>query len=158
MLPWVKKVHPLLSSHIKIHPHIGLELFLLVNCAWSVHISLLIQMRWLLEEVLLWTHFSQKQRFDVKMSLMMDLFLTNMQPFASQDVNWWTGGVWITCGLLLCFNQLFELSFWRHPFTAEDPLVSKSFNAKFIQIGPNEKKLTHRLTHKLAHRSWMAWG
>ncbi len=21
--------------------------------------------------------------------------------------------------------QLFELSFWRHPFTAEDPLVSK---------------------------------
>ncbi len=33
--------------------------------------------------------------------------------------------VWITCGLLWCFYQLFGLSFWRHPFTAEDPLVSK---------------------------------
>ncbi len=28
--------------------------------------------------------------------------------------------VWITCVLLRCFYQL---SFWRHPFTAEDPLV-----------------------------------
>ncbi len=25
-------------------------------------------------------------------------------------------------------------SYWRHPFTAEDPLVSKWCNAKFIQI------------------------
>ncbi len=31
-----------------------------------------------------------------------------------------------SCGLLWCFYQLFELSFWRHPFTAEDPLVSFS--------------------------------
>ncbi len=42
------------------------------------------------------------------------------------------------CGLLgdYCdvFNQLFGLSFWRHPFTAEDPLVSKWYNAKFLQI------------------------
>ncbi len=28
-------------------------------------------------------------------------FLTNMQLFTSQDVNWWTGVVWITCGLLM---------------------------------------------------------
>ncbi len=34
-------------------------------------------------------------------------------------------------GLLWCFYQLFGLSFWRHPFTAEDPLVSKSCNARF---------------------------
>ncbi len=33
----------------------------------------------------------------------------------------WT--VWT--GLLWCFYQLFRISFWRHPFTAEDPLVSK---------------------------------
>ncbi len=32
------------------------------------------------------------------------------------------------------FYQLFGLSFWRHPFTADDPLVSKWWNAKFIQI------------------------
>ncbi len=36
------------------------------------------------------------------------------------------------CGLLWCFYQLFGLSFWRHPFTAEDPLLSKWCNATFI--------------------------
>ncbi len=41
---------------------------------------------------------------------------------------------WISSGLLWCFYQLFELSFWWHPFTAEDPLVNKKCNAKFIQI------------------------
>ncbi len=49
----------------------------------------------LLEEALLWI-------LDV---LMMDLF----QLLSSRDVNWWTGGVWITCVLLWCFNQLFGL-------------------------------------------------
>ncbi len=34
----------------------------------------------------------------------------------------------------LCFYQLFGRSFWRHPFTAEDPLVSKWCNAKILQI------------------------
>ncbi len=42
--------------------------------------------------------------------------------------------VWITCGLLWCFYQLFGLSFWRHPFTAGDPLVCNWCNAKFIKI------------------------
>ncbi len=37
----------------------------------------------------------------------------------SQDINW-TGVVWITWGLLWCFYQQFGLSFWWHPFTAED--------------------------------------
>ncbi len=63
----------------------------------------------------------------------MDLF-TNTQLLASQDINWWTGVVWITCGLLWCFYQLFGLSFWRHPFTAEDPLVSEWWNATFLQL------------------------
>ncbi len=45
------------------------------------------------------------------------------------------------CGLLWCFYQLFGLSFWRHPFTAEDPLVSKWFNARFLQICFNEGNL-----------------
>ncbi len=54
----------------------------------------------------LWTpYFSQKQCID----LIMDLFLTNTQLFTSQDVNWWTGVVWITCGLLWCFYQLVGL-------------------------------------------------
>ncbi len=49
------------------------------------------------------------------------------------QVNRWTGVMWITCGLLWCFYQLFVLSFWRHPFTADDPLVSKWCNAIFFE-------------------------
>ncbi len=49
-----------------------------------------------------------------------------MQRLASQDINWWTGLLW--------FFQLFGLSFWRHPFTAEHPLMSKWCNATFVQI------------------------
>ncbi len=59
---------------------------------------------------------------------MIDLFLTNTQLLVSKDVNWWTGVVWITC------RYLFGLSFWRHPFTAEDPLVRKWWNATVLQI------------------------
>ncbi len=40
------------------------------------------------------------------------------------------GVVWI----IVMFYLLFGFSFWRHPFTAEDPLVSKWCNAKFLQI------------------------
>ncbi len=47
------------------------------------------------------------------------------------------------CGLLWCFYQLFGLSLWGYPFTAEDPLVSE-----FLQ--PDEE--TNSST------SWMAWG
>ncbi len=43
----------------------------------------------------------------------------------------WCG---LLVGLLGCFYQLFGLSFWRHPFTAEHPLVSKWCNATFLQI------------------------
>ncbi len=42
--------------------------------------------------------------------------------------------VWIT----VMFYQLFEILFWRHPFTAEDPLVSRWGNAKFLQMGSKE--------------------
>ncbi len=63
---------------------------------------------------------------------MIDLFFTNWK-FVSQEVNWWTGVVWIICGLR-CFYQLFGLSFWRHPFTKEHPLVSRWCNATFLQI------------------------
>ncbi len=52
---------------------------------------------------------------------MMDLFLKNMQISTSQDFNWWTGVVWI----IVMFLSAVLLSFWRHPFTAEDPLMGK---------------------------------
>ncbi len=35
--------------------------------------------------------------------------------------------------------QLFGFSFWRHPFTAEDPLVSKWSSAEFLQICSHEE-------------------
>ncbi len=38
------------------------------------------------------------------------------------------------CVLLWCFYQLFGLSFWRHPFTAEHTLVSKWCNNTFLEI------------------------
>ncbi len=41
---------------------------------------------------------------------------------------------WCACESLWCFYQLFALAFWWPPFTAEDPLVSKGCNAKFLQI------------------------
>ncbi len=39
-------------------------------------------------------------------------------------------------GSLWRFYQVFELSFWRHPFTAEDPLMSM-----WILICSDEEKL-----------------
>ncbi len=93
-----------------------------------------------LEEAHLWTedsHFSQKHQFELKNVLMIDLFLTNTHLFTSQDGNWWTRVMWITCGLLWCFYQL---SFWRHPFNAEDPL------AQLLQIcSDEENKLSYIL-------------
>ncbi len=43
------------------------------------------------------------------------------------------------CGLLWCFISCLDSFFWRHPFTAEDPLVSKWCNATFLQICYDEK-------------------
>ncbi len=34
---------------------------------------------------------------------------------------------------------MFGLSFWRHPFTAEDPLVIQWCNVKILQICSHEK-------------------
>ncbi len=49
-----------------------------------------------------------------------------------------------------CFYQWFKLLFWRHPFTAEDPLVRKRCNAKSFKICSNKE--TNSFT------SWKAWG
>ncbi len=81
-----------------------------------MHISLLIP-NFSLEKALFWIEdypttvfFFYKQSFSLYKALIVGL-------------EW--------CGLLWCFYQLFGLSFWRHPFTAEDPWwafkVQKSF-------------------------------
>ncbi len=71
---------------------------------------------------------------------MTDLFLTNMTFFLFHKMlidglEWWVLHV------DYC-DQLFGLSFWRHPFTAEDPLVSKWYNANFSK-SVLMKKQTH---------------
>ncbi len=83
-------------------------------CAWSVHISLLMQTRWTED-----SYFSQKQRFDV-WNILMDSFPTNTQLFTSL-MDW-------SC---VDYFSVLGLSFWRHPFTAEHPLMNKWRKATF---------------------------
>ncbi len=64
------------------------------------------------EEELLWITVARRKGLKLKS---LDTFVSYKHAcFLSQDVNWWTGVVWIT----VMFYQLFGLSFWRHPFTA----------------------------------------
>ncbi len=99
-----------------------------------MQISLLIQTRWLFHwrkpYLRLW-----RGRLNVWSSKCLnDRFVSYKHKlFASQDIHLWTGVVWINCELLW-FYQLFGLSFWRRPFTAEDPLVKRWWNATFLQI------------------------
>ncbi len=65
--------------------------------------------------------------------LKTDRLVSYEQLYTSQLVNWCTRVVCITCELLWCFNQLFGLSFWRQPFTVEDTLPGKWWNATFLQ-------------------------
>ncbi len=119
--------------------------------------------RWtfFMDEVLLsiidW-YFDQKLLFKVKKALMMDLFLKSLQLFISEDVNWWIRVVWSPCGLLWCFYQLFGLSFWRHPFTAEHPLLSKRCNATFLQICLDSNSSTHCTALFWVHVHWMNYS
>ncbi len=46
--------------------------------------------------------------------------------------------------IIVMFYQLFGLSFWRHPFTAEHPLVRKWCDATFSKSSPMNKQ-THLL-------------
>ncbi len=69
-------------------------------------------------------YFGQKQWFKLKHPS-NDWLQT--QLFISQDVNWWTGVVSITCGLMWCFYQLFRLILMApiHPllhFSKSDPM------------------------------------
>ncbi len=72
---------------------------------------------------------------------MIDLFLTNTLSLYKTFIDRLE-----LCGLLWDLYQLFGLSFWRHPFTAEDPLVNKWYNATFLQICSDEKNIVYTLT------------
>ncbi len=83
-------------------------------------------------------------------------YLLQICSFFFTRHNWWTGVVWITCGLLWCFYQLFKLSFWRHPFTAEDSLLSKGCNTTFLQICFLELTNSSNILHGLRVRKCSA--
>ncbi len=107
-----------------------------------MHISLLIHTRqlfhWRKQYYGQKTSFNQKQWFEVKndgFTVYLDVFITNMYLFTSQDVNSWIGVV----EYLWIIVMLSWLSFWRHPFTAEHPLVSKWCNITFLQIFSDEE-------------------
>ncbi len=97
------------------------------------------------------SYFSWKQWSEVK-NVSMELFLTNSLLFTLQYVNWWSGAVWITCGLWWCFYQLFGLILTA-PIHCRgsigEQVMEYHWNA-FLQI------CFHEGTN--SSTSWMAWG
>ncbi len=97
----------------------------------------------LLEEVILWTedsYFIHKQMFEVKPSDLYICFLHTTYNFSLHkmlnDVEY--------CDVFI------RLSFWRHPFTAEHPLLRHWCSVTYFQICSLEE--TNSST------SWLAWG
>ncbi len=76
---------------------------------------------------------------------MMDLFLTNMQLFTSQDIKWWTGVVWIIV--------MFLSAVWTLILTA--PIHCRGSNGEQVMqcyISPNMMKKKQN-----SSTSCMAW-
>ncbi len=99
------------------------------------------------EEALLWiidSNFVQKQQFKFKTPLWWICFLQIYSFSLHKSLNSWIGVMCITCGLLQKLYQLFGLSFWWH-LTAEDSLVSKSYNTKFLKISSDEETNWRRI-------------
>ncbi len=80
-----------------------------------------------LEDVLLWTRIlAGSNGLKLKTSQCWICLSFCLLQMLTDGLEW--------CGLLWCFYQLFGLSFWRHPFTAEHPLVRHWCSATFLQI------------------------
>ncbi len=133
------------------HPNPATNWFWLVNTAWFVQISLLIQTRQLcfsLAKAILWTEDSYFSNGLKLKHLNNGLVFIFLQACSFCLLQMLTDGLeW--CGLLWCFYQtliltapihcrasigshsdgthslqsIHWLSFWRHPFTAEHPLA-----------------------------------
>ncbi len=65
--------------------------------------------------------------------------------------------VWVTWGLLWCFYQLFGLSFWRHPFTAEHPLVNIEISSNLFGWESNSSASDGLRVRKCSVKSHF-WG
>ncbi len=130
MLPQIQKsiTSQLLSSHIKIYQHTCLDL------CWT-------GFKWYLicayfspdsDQITFFTGESDiMDKSGLKLKMSWFIYFINKQAVC----HW-------------CLYQPFELLFWRHPFPAVDPLVSKWCDAKFLQFKNDLIDCT----------SWMAWG
>ncbi len=97
----------LLSTHIEIFWHICFGLLWPANGSWFVHISLLIQTRWPFH---CGKQYGKRTLILARSnSLKLNLLIINIQCFASENINWWTGVVSFTCRLCDFFYQLFGL-------------------------------------------------
>ncbi len=100
-------------------------LFLLVNSVWSVHIFSADsdKMTFSLKQPILWTEdlsFSWKQWLEMKNIVHHAAFHKTLLDWSGVDY----------CNVFIsCLD-----SFWRHPFTTDEPLVSKWCNATLLQI------------------------
>ncbi len=145
-----KKSSSMLSNHIKIQRHTSLKLFWTVfNSNWCLicaHFSPNSdKITFSLEKAILRIedmYFSSG--FQTK-NVLIVLFITNMQLFSSQDVNWLTGVMWIICWLLWCFYQQFVLSVWCLTAPIRWPIVS-------------DVMLNFSKSVQIKKQTWMAWG
>ncbi len=129
---WLKcasSVHTFASSSEKVISSKSREKYSqIIHCAGNNNKK---TFHWMKHYYGLWTRILSRTDGLRSMVLIMHWFPLNTHLFASLDIHFWTWQEW--CGLLWCFHQLFGLSSWRHPFTAMDPLVSKWYNATFLQ-------------------------
>ncbi len=98
------KVHQLLSSHIQIHPHIGLELAWkrCLICSYSSPDSDKTTFFSLEKAILLDPYFSLKAMV-WSYKHINGGFVSNKH--SAFHCNWWTGEVWTACGLLWCLDS-----------------------------------------------------
>ncbi len=106
----------MLSLHIKTYQHICLELFLVCfYFQWYFWYCLCMFLSWFRQDDILLKIakyyralvLNWKQWFKVKKILMMHSLFAKTQLFTSQDVNWWTAVVQITCGVFIsCLDSI----------------------------------------------------
>ncbi len=127
-----ENIHLLLFGHIRIHWHICLELFF--SCKQCIFLS---RFRWIIDIVF------GSNGLQLKHYVFVSYKNTDFRFTRHWLMDWSCVDY---CDVFIsCLD-----SFWRHPFTPEDPLVSKWCNATFLQICSDDE------TNAAA--SWMAWG
>ncbi len=112
-------------------------LFWLVNGAWSVQISLLIQTRWLFHRR---KHYYGLFRPETTVKCLNDEIVSTLIDF--WDINWWTGVVWII--------EMFLSAVWTLILTA--PIHCRASIAETLMQRHISTNLMKKQTH--LHLGW----